>query len=315
MRRLAASLFLLASAGACAGEGNDDDHADEAAVRDNTAAQDLVIEGQLRGATLPQKVLHLTFDDGPGPRTAELADYLAESQIKATFFINGTRLAALGGAARHVVARGHLLANHTYGHLLLPRQSPERMVDEIRRVDDFIVDAQPGRPAYRRMPYACYNGIMERALHRSPINKYVGPIHWDIGTSLTATSAADWNCWSTNVSVERCGDLYLAEIRAKGRGIVLFHDIHGKTVDMVKRIVPQLREEGFTFTDLESVPQIKEAAATARKPLGDSQCFSGTLMRVVEEGTCVRSDFEGKPFRCASGDWRSTAPDASCRSR
>ncbi len=106
----------------------------------------------------------------------------------------------------------------------------------------------------------------------------------------------------------------MSEIRAKGHGIVLLHDIHGKTVDMVKQIVPRLRGEGFTFTDLESVPQIRNAP-TSRTALGPNQCFSGTLMRVVEQNTCVRSDFEGKVFRCTAGDWRPTAAASDCVSR
>ena len=58
------------------------------------------------------------------------------------------------------------------------------------------------------------------------MNKYVGPIGWDIGGERTATAGADWACWQENpkLTSKACGDLYLSEIATVGRGIVLMHD-------------------------------------------------------------------------------------------
>ena len=51
------------------------------------------------------------------------------------------------------------------------------------------------------------------------------------------------------------------EIRTKRRGIVLFHDVHDKTVDMIKEILPTLIEEGYKFAPLQEVPSVKRAIA------------------------------------------------------
>src|SRR4051812_18893531 len=87
--------FLLIAGGlvGCAADADaDDDANDDVASTDDgdgVVTQDLVGENQLTGSELPNKTIALTFDDGPGPRTEELATFLAAKGIHATFFING----------------------------------------------------------------------------------------------------------------------------------------------------------------------------------------------------------------------------------
>jgi len=242
--RLLAPLLVVATAivGCAAVEGEEDSPGaaeGESALRES----DLVYEGQLRAGThLPEKTLHLTYDDGPGARTVELSEYLAEKNIGATFFINGVNVAGRQRAIDSIIGRGHTLANHTHNHLLLPNQSQAKVLQQIedtRTIIDATTQGSNG-PHLLRAPFAGWTEGLQRALTTSSRNDYVAPIHWDVGTRTTAASAADWDCWSKGISVERCGDLYIAEIKAKKRGIVLLHDIHGRTVDMNKYIVPKL---------------------------------------------------------------------------
>lgn len=59
----------------------------------------------------------LTFDDGPNPSsTPELLDLLSRRGIPATFFVNGDRTARHPEIIREILARGHVLGNHTYRH-------------------------------------------------------------------------------------------------------------------------------------------------------------------------------------------------------
>ena len=82
---------------------------------------------------MPDKTISLTFDDGPGPRTAELAEYLAAEGVHGTFFINGKNVPGRQGAVDTIVGRGHLLANHTQNHLQLTKLSGDKVVKESRR--------------------------------------------------------------------------------------------------------------------------------------------------------------------------------------
>ncbi len=315
LRPVFAFVAVSALALAC---GDVADEPDEAEVGGESAISegDLLYEGQLRGSALPDHTLHLTFDDGPGTRTTELAEYLAGQGIHATFFINGVNVGGRQRAIDTIVGRGHTLANHTQNHKLLPTLSGERVIREIADTDAIIQAAQPGGLHYLRAPYAGWTESLERTLTGSDQSAYLVPIHWDIGTRTTRASAADWDCWSKGISVERCGDLYMAEIRAKGRGIILVHDIHGRTVDMTKYIVPKLVAEGFTFASLSDVPSIQAVEAAPRTGQKGNECFSGSLVRRVTEGTCVLSTHDAKWYRCRSGEWaRSSATDAACTER
>jgi hypothetical protein len=149
------------------------------------------------------------------------------------------------------------------------------------------------------------------------MKKYVGSVFWDMGGELTATTAADWACWGKGVSIARCGELYLSEIHSKRHGIVLMHDIHSNTIDMVKQIVPKLIAQGYKFAPLTNVPSVKRAiAGKTGGAITNDGCESATLGRSVAENVCVQSSSDKKWYRCVDSEWAaSTATDAKCTKR
>ena len=75
-----------------------------------------VVAAERKEAVIPeQKTIYLTFDDGPGPYTAELLDLLAEYDVKATFFITGS-YEDYFDLIRRAHEEGHTIAVHTYSH-------------------------------------------------------------------------------------------------------------------------------------------------------------------------------------------------------
>jgi peptidoglycan/xylan/chitin deacetylase (PgdA/CDA1 family) len=332
-RRLVALLFITSSAcmalAGCSADTSDagggEDGDDNTHIGDGNAPEDeIVAERQLNGSEMADKTISLTFDDGPGQRTAELADYLADKNIKAAFFINGMKVPGRQSHIDKIVGRGHLLANHTQNHKQLTRLSSSQLISEITETDDIIKAAQPNGPWIIRAPFGAWNGNIARTVNGTAMKKYVGSVFWDEGGALTTSAAADWDCWGKGVSVSRCGELYLQEIRAKKRGIVLFHDIHNKTVDMIKEIVPKLIADGYKFQATEETPAVKRAIAAAGgggaapgggatpPPAADS-CSSATLGRDVGANVCVQSRSTQKWSGCEDGDWvGSSADDPKC---
>ena len=230
------------------------------------------------GTSLPAKTLALTFDDGPGVRTAELSSWLASVGVRAAFFVNGKMVAATpGGSAvlAQLVADGHVVANHTQTHRSLtgrmtgaPRLSPAEVVAELAETDGIIAPVAGTRLLFRA-PFGDYDTETAAVLQASPMSKYVGPIFWDIGDHMGPSQAADWDCWAPGsdqqvLTPRQCGERYLAEIEQVGRGIVLLHDPYfpgddpalGGTVEMVKHLVPELRAKGYAFVRLDEVPAI-----------------------------------------------------------
>lgn len=259
-------LLLIASAGCitvagCSADAVDDD-APGADDGDGAFGEAIVSEHQLTGSELPAKTIALTFDDGPGQRTQELAEYLAAEHIHATFFINGKNAPGRQMALKAVVDNGHILANHSQNHLQLTSLPAARVISEIEQTDDVIRQYQPDGPWLFRAPFGAWNAATTHAVNGTPMKKYVGSIFWNEGGQLTSNAAADWDCWGKGVSVERCGALYLQEMTRNGKGISLMHDIHSKTIDMVKTvIVPSLKAAGWSFVALTDVPAIQRAMA------------------------------------------------------
>lgn len=240
--------------------------------------QPLQAEG-LRGTKLAPKQIALTFDDGPGPRTKALSAFLRREGIQAAFFVNGQSLGADGSEIlQQLVADGHLIGNHTETHRSLtgtstqtPRPTDAEIIQELADTDAKIAPFVQGDRFLFRPPFGDYDDQTFTSLSTSPMNKYVGPILWDVGDRMDEATGqvADWDCWQDGtdgkrLSMQACGDLYITAIKRAGWGIVLLHDpyfneadpLQEGTVEMVMYMVPILKQEGFTFVRVDQVPEI-----------------------------------------------------------
>ena len=312
---LATTVAACSVLSGCAAQTTEEDDPTIENNGDGSGNNEVVSEHQLSGSELPDHTLALSFDDGPGPRTGELADYLAAQGVKATFFINGKNVPGRQSALDKVIGRGHLLGNHTQNHLQLTKLSSAQVIDEVTKTDAYIAAVQPNGPWLLRPPFGAWNGATAAAVNSTPMKKYVGSVFWDIGGVLTATAAADWDCWGKGISIERCGELYLEEIHTRKRGIVLTHDVHNKSVDMIMQILPKLKAEGWKFTTLEEVPSIKRALGSiSAGPGGARDCSSATLGHPVAETSCVQSRSDQKWHRCENKEWQDASgpTDAKC---
>src|ERR1035438_4204841 len=72
------------------------------------------------GAGLPSKCLCLTYDDGPGKHTYDIARFLSDQNIQATFFVVGKYAFHHQDILEKIAMLGHLVGNHTYDHPDMP---------------------------------------------------------------------------------------------------------------------------------------------------------------------------------------------------
>lgn len=237
----------------CGGE-LDDEALIEPAPDELGSLDDALSKAVVHGKDLPLGAVSLTFDDGPVKRTAELGRYLRDQGVSATFFVVGQRAERYPWTLSKLVEWGHTVANHTYSHQPLTKlASPSYEVEETHRI---IAPYLRNGVKLFRAPYGDWNARVTDVLNSAGLASYVGTIGWEVGSTLDDRFAADWACWSKGLTVDECAERYLDEIRYRGRGIVLLHDLHGKTIDMVKRLVPMLKEEGYRFVRLDQVPNI-----------------------------------------------------------
>jgi len=94
-------------------------------------------------------VAALTFDDGPDPETTPLLlDLLCRYQVKATFFVTGTRADAHGDLISAILREGHDIGNHSFSHDVF------LMFRTMKRLEEEVAAAQRSLRPYGVVPLA-----------------------------------------------------------------------------------------------------------------------------------------------------------------
>jgi peptidoglycan/xylan/chitin deacetylase (PgdA/CDA1 family) len=125
----------------------------------------------------------LTFDDGPGPYTAQILDTLEKYGIRATFCLIGRQVAGYADQVRRMVADGDTLCNHTWDHdERLGSRSPDRIRAELERTNDAIHAVVPDATIeYFRNPGGAFSPAtvsVAKSLGMSSIFWNVDPRDW-----------------------------------------------------------------------------------------------------------------------------------------
>jgi peptidoglycan/xylan/chitin deacetylase (PgdA/CDA1 family) len=204
------------------------------------------------GETLPLEdhEVVLTFDDGPLPRYSnQILDILASQCVKATFFTIGRMAHDYPEGVRRLRDAGHTIGTHTESHPLYMKRLPiERARQEI---DEGIADVtaaagDPGAVA----PFFRIPGL-SRA---ETAEDYIASL--GVQTWSADFLADDWR----EISSARVADLAIKRLEAKGKGILLLHDIHERTVQALPRILQEMKARGYRIVQV--VPATPERPKT-----------------------------------------------------
>lgn len=191
--------------------------------------------------------VYLTFDDGPSQRTNEILDILDEYDIKATFFIISGNNSADRDILKRIHSEGHTIGVHSASHSYREIYSS---------VDSFLADFE-----------TCYNFIEDTTgvapqIFRFPggsVNSYNKNVCRDIIDEMGRRGFTyfDWNVSSDDATKHSDEDSIYTKVMSgcEGRNasVVLMHDSAPKkdTVAALKRIVPDLLEQGYIFDRLD----------------------------------------------------------------
>lgn len=190
-----------------------------------------------------EKVIALTFDDGPDPvYTPRILDILAAKGVKATFFVVGSAAAQHSALLKRIYAEGHDIGNHTFTHVNSAEVSQEQLRLEINAAQRLIEATIGARTHLFRPPYA----------------KDIEPQTVDAAASITLASELGYITLAMDIDPKdwmralprQIVDSVLADV-ARGRGkVVLLHDAGGSrtpTVEALPIIIDRLREQGYSF--------------------------------------------------------------------
>ena len=182
------------------------------------------------------KVIALTFDDGPGPYTAQLLDILDQHGAKATFFLIGSKVSAQADVLRRMHSRGHQLGNHSWSHPELPKLPVGQIAGEIDRTNDAIKQATGVKPTILRPPYGAVNSAVLEQLRLRGMSS----ILWSVDTR-------DWADRNSEIVCSR------AVAGAHPGAIILMHDIHQTSVGAVPCILSALKQQGYSFVTVQGL--------------------------------------------------------------
>ncbi|MCX2929499.1 polysaccharide deacetylase family protein [Mycobacterium sp. CVI_P3] len=100
-----------------------------------------------------EKVVAVTFDDGPTEYASEVLNMLAAKKIPATFYLVGADLDRNPDEGAAIARAGHEIGNHTYTHRRMIFVSTQTVADEIERTDAAIARTGYRGPVTFRPPY------------------------------------------------------------------------------------------------------------------------------------------------------------------
>ncbi|MGC9502799.1 polysaccharide deacetylase family protein [Baaleninema sp.] len=192
------------------------------------------------------RVVALTFDDGPWSNTPEILDILRKHNAHATFFVIGRHAENNPDLLRRIVAEGHTLGNHSWNHRYHPVGTAEAM-QEIDRTSEFIYEVTGVHTRFFRPP----GGNLTNGLAAHAAGQDYAVMMWSLDSLDYAVSVPE--------IVSNVVD------RAAPGAVILLHDGGGnraRTVAALPQILDRLEAEGYRFVTL---PEMMELSVSRRQ--------------------------------------------------
>jgi len=210
---------------------------------------DLQVFGEIKSqALVTEKVVALTFDDGPTPdKTNQILQILAEEQIPATFFLIGQEVQQHPQLVRQILAAGHQVGNHSFSHQRMIFKSPAFIAGEIEQTDTLLRDSGVDGVIYFRPPYGKKLLVLPWYLmkhHRVSVT-------WDVAPENFPKIAKDPQAL-VDYTVQQ----------TKPGSIILLHvmyDSRQATMQAVPQIIQQLKAQGYRFVTVHELLKLEQA--------------------------------------------------------
>ena len=208
----------------------------------------LYAKGNVSEQQLPEKVVFLTFDDGPSRNTVKILDTLKQYGVHATFFVIGENLTEDGlKIAKRALEEGHMLGMHTETHQYENiYRSVDSFLADYDKLAERMVEAFGECPAVFRFPGGSYSA-------------YINPIKGELKEEMERRG---FLCYDWNVSGEdSVGTPTAASIKknifdtieGQKQPIILLHDspCSNLTAEVLPEILEKLLAEGYEFRTLQ----------------------------------------------------------------
>jgi len=195
-----------------------------------------------------EKVVALTFDDGPMPGyTQRVLEILEHEDVRATFFLVGEAIAAHPVEAALIAEAGHEIGNHSYTHPQMLLKSYDFVASELQRTDALIRAAGHGGPIHFRPPY----GKKLFSLPRYLDDHGIVSITWDVAPESYGEGPRSRDDLVRNVlDAVRPGSIVLLHVMFRSRA---------ESMAAVPGIIHGLREGGYRFVTVSEMLEYRQS--------------------------------------------------------
>jgi peptidoglycan-N-acetylglucosamine deacetylase len=188
-----------------------------------------------------QKIVALTFDDGPTKNVDKILPLLEQYNAKGTFFLIGNEIEKNPAEAKKLVKAGEQIGNHTFSHQRMVFKSPSYIKEEIEKTDQLIRQAGYKGEIDFRPP----NGkkLIGLPYYLSQHNR--DTIMWTLEPDTYYTNASD--------------KINYVKKNIKPGSIILIHAMYddtGEEVKAIKGILQSLSKEGYKFITVNELQKL-----------------------------------------------------------
>jgi peptidoglycan/xylan/chitin deacetylase (PgdA/CDA1 family) len=192
-----------------------------------------------KGNTSDKKI-SLSFDDGPDKNTSEILDILQKYNVKATFFIIGSKIEQEKKVLKRMHKEGHIIGNHTWSHANHFDLFPAKKVEaELRKTNIEINKLTQQNTSYFRPPYGVTNPAIGKAVKN------------------TGMKAIGWNIRSLDTKSKDSLDKIFQRITSKINpgSIVLLHDYSQHIKELLPKVIEYAQGNGYQIVPLNQLIQ------------------------------------------------------------
>lgn len=209
----------------------------------NREPREIITEQSKQGIEefLNQKVIALTFDDGPKQGTTDkILDLLTKYNAHATFFVLGSMAEKNPDLLKRMSKEGQEIGNHTYNHKQMTKLTDEEIYTELKQTENLIQKITGKTSELMRPPYGSIDVRV-----RNVLNDDMEVMLWNIDTE-------DWKCRNTDEIVQE-----VMNNAADGK-VILMHDIYQTSVEAVSIILEKLSSQGYKFVSASELLEIQK---------------------------------------------------------
>ena len=201
-----------------------------------------------------ERVIYLTFDDGPSPNTSKILEILNKQDVKATFFVIGKQIEANKGIIKELEKSGMCILPHTDTHNYRKiYKTSEDYFNDLNDCISKIKNVTLKSPVnFVRFPGGVKNELLKGNVLEEIKQRFLEEKYYFV----------EWNVYGLDAErIPKDSDEILKstinQLTSTPKSVVLLHDGYGNanTVDSIEQIICYAKENGYKFKTLEDITE------------------------------------------------------------